>query len=82
MRTTITLDDDVAARLKSLARRSGLAFRQVVNDTLRRGLARTSPSSARAPFTVSARDLGRLRPGISLDNVAELIEQVEGPVHR
>jgi predicted transcriptional regulator len=82
MRTTLTLDEDVAARLKSLARRSGLAFRQVVNDTLRRGLARTSRSSSAAPFTVSARDLGRLRPGVSLDNIADLIEQVEGPVHR
>lgn len=82
MRTTLTLDEDVAAKLKSLARRSGRAFRDVVNDTLRRGLARTSRSSARAPFTVSARDLGRLRPGVSLDNIADLIEQVEGPVHR
>lgn len=82
MRTTITLDEDVAARLKSLARRSGQAFRQVVNDTLRRGLARTARSAASAPFTVSARDLGCLRPGVNLDNIADLIEQVEGPVHR
>jgi hypothetical protein len=82
VRTTLTLDEDVAAKLKSLARRSGLAFRQVVNDTLRRGLAQAPASRARAPFTVEARDLGRLRPGLSLDNVAELIEQVEGPLHR
>lgn len=81
MRTTLTLDEDVAAKLKSLARRSGAAFRQVVNDTLRRGLARPSVP-ARAPFKVTARDLGRLRPGLSLDNVADLIDQVEGPLHR
>jgi len=36
VRTTLTLDDDVAAKLKSLARRSGRAFREVVNDTLRK----------------------------------------------
>ncbi len=81
MRTTLTLDEDVAARLKSLSRRSGLAFRQVVNDTLRRGLARL-PASPRAPFRVAVRDLGPLRPGLSLDNIADLIEQVEGPLHR
>ena len=33
-------------------------------------------------FRVETRDLGGLKPGLSLDNVAELIEQVEGPLHR
>jgi hypothetical protein len=82
MRTTLTLDEDVAAKLTSLARRSGLAFRQVVNDTLRRGLARPPAAPSRVPFEVAARDLGSLRPGLSLDNIAALIEQVEGPLHR
>ena len=82
MRTTLTLDEDVAAKLTSLARRSGMAFRQVVNDTLRRGLAHPPPATSRAPFTVTTRDLGRLRPGLSLDNIGELLEQVEGPLHR
>jgi predicted transcriptional regulator len=82
MRTTLTLDDDVAAKLRALARRTGVAFRQVVNDTLRRGLAQPRPTVTRERFTVKARDLGRLRPGVSLDNVAQLIEQVEGPQHR
>jgi hypothetical protein len=31
---------------------------------------------------VKARDLGRLRPGLALDNVGELLERVEGPLHR
>jgi hypothetical protein len=82
MRTTITLDEDVAAKLTSLARRTGRAFREVVNETLRRGLARPSAPPARGPFRVKARDLGNLRPGLSLDSIADLIEQVEGPVHR
>ena len=82
MRTTLTLDDDVAAKLKSLARRSGRAFREVVNDTLRRGLARPPAGSSRAPFRVVTRDLGALRPGLSLDSIPELIERVEGPLAR
>lgn len=82
MRTTITLDDDVAAKLRSLARRSGQAFREVVNDVLRRGLARPAAAAGRESFHVAARDLGARRPGVSLDNIAELIDQVEGPLAR
>jgi hypothetical protein len=82
VRTTLTLDEDVAAKLKSLARRSGRAFRDVVNETLRRGLARPPGVPSRQPFKVEARDLGRLRPGLALDNIADLIETVEGPLHR
>ena len=39
MRTTLTLDEDVAAKLRAEARRSGRSFRDVVNDAIRRGLA-------------------------------------------
>ena len=82
MRTTLTLDEDVAAKLKSLARRSGRAFRDVVNETLRHGLARSTAKAPRRSFKVKVRDLGRLRPGLSLDNIAALLDQVEGPLHR
>lgn len=82
MRTTLTLDDDVAAKLKAEAARSGKPFRDVVNEALRTGLATRRPHRPREPFRVVARDLGRLRPGVALDNVAELLEQVEGPLHR
>ncbi|HYH45329.1 MAG TPA: DUF2191 domain-containing protein [Thermoanaerobaculia bacterium] len=80
MRTTLTLDDDVAAKLKAESRQAGRSFRDVVNETLRRGLAQRR--AAPRPFKVTARDLGNLRPGLSLDNVAELIEQLEGPLQR
>jgi hypothetical protein len=82
MRTTLTLDDDVAAKLKAEARRGGRPFRDVVNETLRRGLASQRATSQPHPFKVAARDLGELRPGLSLDNVAELIEQLEGSASR
>lgn len=82
MRTTLTLDEDVAAKLQSESRRSGRSFREVVNETLRRGLAQRTASPAGVPFRVVTRDLGRLQPGISLDNVSELLDQVEGPAHR
>ena len=39
MRTTLILDDDVAAKLKAESRRAGRPFREIVNETLRRVLA-------------------------------------------
>ena len=82
MRTTLTLDDDVAAKLKAESRRAGRPFKEIVNETLRNGLASRRVAAERPAFKIAARDLGDVRPGLSLDNVAELIEQVEGPLHR
>jgi hypothetical protein len=82
MRTTLTLDDDVVAKLKAEVRRAGRPFREVVNETLRRGLASHRATAARQPFRIVPRDLGNLRPGLSLDDVAGLLEQVEGALHR
>jgi hypothetical protein len=82
MRTTLTLDDDVAAKLKAESRRAGRPFRAIVNETLRRGLASRRATAKPQAFKVTARDLGDLRPGLSLDDVAGLIEQVEGALHR
>jgi hypothetical protein len=81
VRTTLTLDDDVAAKVKLESRRTGRSFKQVVNEALRRGLAERRTTRAQA-FTIRPRDLGNLRPGLQLDSIAELLEQVEGPVHR
>ena len=82
MRTTLTLDDDVAAKLKAESQRAGRPFREIVNDMLRRGLENRRATAERRAFKVSARDLGNLKPGLSLDDVAELIEHVEGSLHR
>jgi len=82
MRTTLTLDEDVAVKLKVEARRAGRPFREIVNDTLRRGLASRRATAQRQAFKVAVRDLGDLKPGLTLDNVAELIEHVEGSLHR
>ncbi len=82
MRTTLTLDDDVAEKLRQETRRTGKPFREVVNETIRRGLESRRKGQARTRFRVIARDLGNLRPGLSLDNVAELLDRAEGPRRR
>lgn len=83
MRTTLTLDDDVARRLKAEMRRSGRPFRTVVNEYLRMALSsRPRDPVVEPPFAVQARDLGALRPGLTLDNIGALLEAAEGPLHR
>jgi hypothetical protein len=81
VRTTLTLDDDVAAKLRAEARRSGEPFKQIVNRVLRTGLNVRAQAASIPPFKVKARPLG-LRPGFNYDRVWELIEQIEGPFHR
>ncbi len=82
MRTTLTLDDDVAAKLRAESRRAGRPFKEIVNETLRNGLASRRVAAQRQAFKITARDLGDARPVLCLDNVAELLEQAEGPLHR
>lgn len=82
MRTTVTLDEDVAAKLRSEARRSGRPFKQTLNDALRRGLLESKRGSARRAFRVKARNLGRVRPGISLDDIGGLLDRLEGERRR
>jgi len=52
MRTTLTLDDDVASKLRAEVQRSGGSFRKVVNETLRRGLA-SARARVRPPHSTS-----------------------------
>ena len=80
MRTTLTLDDDVAAKLKTTARKSGRAFRDVVNDALRRGLVKDR-EAVRTPFTVEPRRLG-LKPGLEFDNIGKLLDYLDDPARQ
>jgi hypothetical protein len=81
MRTTVTIDDQVAARLKEYGRRRGLSFKETINELLRQGL--DAPRAMRAPtaFSVQARPLSQ-RPGVELDNIADVLERLDEPGHR
>ena len=79
MRTTLTLDDDVMAKLKNEMKRSDKSLKETVNDLLRLGLNVRKGTSSRKRFVVETRDLGDTRPGISLDNVGELLDRLEPP---
>jgi hypothetical protein len=82
MRTTVTLDDDVAAKLRAEARRTGKPFKTVLNECVRIALSAGRRRTGAPSFRIEARDLGALRPGLSLDSVAELVDLIEGPESR
>lgn len=82
MRTTLTLDDDIAARLQAESRKTGRPFKTVVNDYLRAGLAQRRAASKTAPFRVTPIRMGALLPGRSYDDIGALLEDVEGNEHR
>ncbi len=79
MRTTLSLDDDVARLLEKETRRSGASFKEVVNRVLRLGLM-SANHPERKPFVVKPRKLG-LPAGVTYDNVEQLVEHLEGPKH-
>ena len=76
MRTTLTLDDDVAALLKERARRQDLPFRKAVNDALRAGLQRTGSGRPRR-YRLKPASLGGPVPGIDLDKALGLSGTLE-----
>ena len=78
MRTTLTLDPDVAALLRRIQRAHGRSFEAVVNHALRQGLRQmAAPSDRPAPYRTPTVDLGRRLVG-SLDDVAEALAAAEG----
>lgn len=80
MRTTLTLDADVMAKLKEESRKTGQPFKEIVNTFLRLGFhAKQAPKTPKH-FVVKAHSMGT-KPGLNYDNIGELLEQSEGPLH-
>jgi len=81
VRTTLTLDDDVALLLRKEIRRSGEPFKQAVNRCLRAALSSSPGKAASKPFKVTPIAL-QLPEGINLDKTSAILEVLEGPMHR
>lgn len=81
MRTTLSIDDDVASLLQQEVRRSGAPFKVAVNRVLRLGLMAAQQQPQLEPFVVTPFDL-RLPAGLSFDNVEEVLDAIEGPLRR
>lgn len=83
MKATLTLDDDVAARLEQAHRRSGKSLERLGNELLRRGLEllpRTfvKPSGEAQPYRIQPFPSGRCLVA-NLDNVVEVLAEASSP---
>jgi hypothetical protein len=76
MRTTLTLDPDVAERLASETRRTGKSLKALVNDAIRLGLGLAGKQAKPPRFTVEPHAFG-LRPGIDPDRLNQLVDELE-----
>jgi hypothetical protein len=75
MRTTLTLDDDLALKLKELARRRRTSFKETVNTVLRRGLATPAGRPGRPFRTDTFRS--PFRPGVDPLRLNQLADDLE-----
>ncbi|MFN0279998.1 MAG: hypothetical protein ACKVRN_15585 [Pyrinomonadaceae bacterium] len=79
MRTTLTLDEDVAYGLKKAkAENQEKSFKEIVNEILRLGLNGNSIKKPKKRFRVEPMNLG-LRKDLNFDNIEELLDVLDGP---
>jgi metal-responsive CopG/Arc/MetJ family transcriptional regulator len=76
MRTTVSLDDDIAAAVQRIRREKGVGVSEAVNELARAGLTVKRP---RARFRQRSVSLGLK---VDVTNVAEALEALEGPAHK
>ena len=76
MRTTLTIDDDLASILQRESRQKGLSFKEIVNAALRRGLAREQGIRS-IPRVVTRPHAFGFKPGVDLDKLNQLADELE-----
>lgn len=77
MRTTLTVEDDIAVQIDRLRRERDASLKDIVNEALRRGVTEMrQPAKQRKRFRTRTYSLGR--PLVNLDNSAEALAFAEG----
>ena len=76
MRTTLTLDPDVAERVRLEVHRRGTTTKALINDALRAGLAMSGKPVRRKPFRVKPHSFG-FRAGVDMDRLNQLVDELE-----
>lgn len=78
MRTTLTLDRDVATQVEQLRRDQNISLKSIINEALRHGLQQmTSKPAKRKAFRTKTVSLGPCLVG-SIDDVADVLAMDEG----
>lgn len=81
IRTTVSLDDDVVARVKRESLSRGASFRDTLNDLLRAALLDIDYKPRRRALAIQPTHMGH-KPGLNYDNIESLLEYGEGDRHR
>ena len=81
MRTTVTLDDDLYLAIQTQARQLRKPFKVVLNEMVRLGVQVRHSKAKKIGVHVKTYPMG-LPEGLSYDNIGELLEQLEGPLHQ
>jgi hypothetical protein len=76
MRTTVTIDDELMARIEDLRRREGLSFREALDRLLRRALLGGATPPRPRRYRTVARELGLL-PGVDASRLNQLVDDLE-----
>ena len=75
MRTTLTIEPDVAQQLRRRMSQTKLSLKQVVNDTLRAGLA-ARPKEPKVRYSVETYPC-KFKAGVDLDKLNQLLDGME-----
>ena len=77
MRTTLTLDDDLAAQIREMVRESGKSFKAIINELLRKAIASDRAGPIAQPFDFEPASLGEVIGPYNLDKATQLAADLE-----
>ncbi len=77
MRTTLTIDDDIARLIRIAVAKSGTSFKSVVNDALRAGMAIDRVAEAAKPYVLTPVSMGDVVGPCNLDKALQLADSLE-----
>ena len=77
MRTTLTIDDNIAKQLKEIVHRSGRSFKAVVNDALRAGIEGNRIADMARPYRLEPVSMGDVVGPYNLDKALQLGDRIE-----
>ncbi len=77
MRTTLTIDDELAAALRKKAYESGRSFKEVVNRVLKAGMLAERALPRSRSYRIKPVSLGGVLPGINVDKALRLADEIE-----
>ena len=77
MRTTLTIDEDIARQLREIVHRSGKPFRNVVNEALRAGMENNRIADVSRPYRLERVAMGEVTGPYDLDKALQLADRLE-----